>query len=664
MKRYIWGGTTLAVLLIMTTILGPQPFHLPLQNPPRIANLPGSNDLRMNAEKNRGTQTRAQVAAQDMAVTTALCVRDSRFALQHLANQMDHTADPAMRKKLLQDALQEHPQFRSLVLIALDGQKMTLGEFSKTERLQESIDGVKKTGQFYISDLYDGQGAHETRSPSKRADEKTSPHQPLLMSIGLPLMHNSKPAGTLAAEVEMGFLRSVADQVDDQMGTHSVIQNHDGDPVLMHPEQAISLGGKQLVQHGVDGTKWKASSFAVRQTAGDGRRNTVNNEVVVRFHTEPDAATLAKIKRDIQADIVRKNHAPTYVFRSQNMNTDQLMAYFQKFGVQLVEPNHRLRQNELPNDVLYQRYQWNFPKIQIENAWKFTTGDPHSIIAVVDTGVDLDHPEFQGQLIPGHNMIENTDVPQDDNGHGTHVSGVIVARTNNIEGVAGMNWTSKVMPVKALDADGSGSVFDIADGIRWAVDHGAKVINLSLGEYEDSAYLRDAIQYATSKDALVVAAMGNDDTSQSSFPAACPEVLAVCAVDQNGQRATFSNYGDHAGVSAPGVSIASTFPGHRYAAMSGTSMASPHVAGLAGLIRGLNPDLTANQVKDIIVRTATDIGPQGRDPYYGAGLINVNEAVKIAQNYQQSADLRDDQQQPEPVRKPWWWPFSRLFRTS
>lgn len=658
MKRFIWGGSTLAILLLMSTILGSQPFHPPLQHPARIAKWPGrtGNELRLNADKHRGQQTRAQIAAQDMAVTTALCVREFRFALQHLANLLDHTTDPALRSRLLQETMQEHPQFRSLLLIAPDGQTIGKGSFSKPERMQESVDGVRKTGQFYISDLYDAEHPQAARSTG-RPGEKTSPHQPLLMSIALPLLHKSQVAGTLAAEVEMGYLRSVADQVDDQMGTHSLIQNHDGDPVLLHPEQAGAWQEKQMVQHGVDGTKWRASSFTVRQTAGDGRKNKPNNEVVVQFHAEPDGPTLEKIKRDIQGEIVRKNHAPTYVFRSKNMSTDQLTAYFRSIGVKLVEPNYRLRQNELPNDVLYQRYQWNFPKIQIENAWKFSTGDPHSVIAVVDTGVDLDHPEFQGQLVPGHNMIEDTDTPQDDNGHGTHVSGVIVARTNNIEGVAGMNWSSRVMPIKALDADGSGSVFDIADGIRWAADHDAKVINLSLGEYEDSEYLRESIRYAAEKDVLVVAAMGNDDTSQASYPAAYPEVLAVSAVDENGQRATFSNYGEHTGVAAPGVSIASTFPGNRYAAMSGTSMASPHVAGLAGLIRALNPNLKADQVKDIIVRTAADLGPQGKDPYYGAGLINVSEALKIAQTYQQPTDLRNDRQS-KPIRKPWWWPFS------
>lgn len=644
MKRFLTGGATLAVLLMMATILGPKPFHLPLQNPPRIANFPRDHrDLQDN--KVKGMHTRAEIAAQDMAVTTALCVRDCRFALQHLANQLDHTTDPVMRNRLLQDTVKEHPQFRSIVLHAQGGQQTQRGTVVKSDKIKESLDGVKKTGQFYVTDLYDGTGSK----------------QQLLMSIALPLLHNSKPVGTLAAEVEMGYLRAVADHVDGEMGTHTVLQNHDGNPVLLHPEKPSTINQTNKVQRGVDGTKWKASSTSVGTEQRIKPAARPLNEVVVQFHSEPTATKLDQIKRDINGEILRKNHLPSYVFRSNTMNTGQLITYFKKLGVKMVEPNHRLRKNDTPNDQLYQRYQWNFPKIKMENAWQFTTGAPGSIIGVVDTGVDLEHPEFQGQLVPGHNVIADTDTPQDDNGHGTHVSGVVAARTNNIEGVAGMNWTSKIMPVKAMDADGSGSVFDIADGIRWAVDHGAKVINLSLGQYEDSNYLHDAIKYATSKDVLVVAAMGNDNTDQASYPAAYSEVLAVCAVDENGQRAEFSNYGNHAGVSAPGVSIASTFPDHRYAALSGTSMASPHVAGLAGLIRAINPNLSASQVKDVIMKTATDIGPDGKDPYYGSGLINVSNAVQRAQNYGPSKRLSPDRR-PAPVNnRPWWWPFRWIF---
>ncbi|WP_018131546.1 S8 family peptidase [Effusibacillus pohliae] len=649
MRRYLWAGATLAVLLAFTTVLGPRPFHLPLQNPPRIANYPGAPaDRPVDRARNlrahhTSPQGRAEIAAQDMAVTTALCVRDCRIALQQLANQLDHTTDPAMRSQLMKNAIQEHPQFRALVLHTSDGRAITQGTPTKPQFMRESVDGVRKTGEFYVTDLYDGPG---------QASQ-------LLMAIALPLVQGLQSAGILAAEAEMGYLRSVADRVDGQMGTQTHLQTKDGDQVLLHPEQPHVQGGDAASQN-VDGTKWHASSVTVRPPAENVKPRIKANEVLVQFHHEPDAATLSRIQTDINGTVVKRNHLPSFVFRSNSMTTEQLVDYFKKIGVRMVEPHRVMRHNSLPNDILYPRYQWNFPLIQIENAWNTTTGNPSTIIAVVDTGIDLAHPEFAGQLVTGHNMLNDSDNPQDDNGHGTHVAGVIAAKTNNIEGVAGMNWNSKVMPIKALGADGSGSVLDIADGIRWAVDHGAKVINLSLGEYEDSRYLHEAIQYAASKDVLVVAAMGNDDTDQPSYPAAYPEVLAVTAVDENRQRATFSNYGSNAGVAAPGVSIASTFPGHRYAAMSGTSMASPHVAGLAGLIRSVNPGLSADQVKDIILRSSTDLGPAGPDPYYGRGLINVNEAIRQAQAKAQ--DTAPSAQPPSPFRKtPWWWPLRRLF---
>ncbi|BCJ85088.1 S8 family peptidase [Effusibacillus dendaii] len=655
MKRYVWGSLTAALLVAMTAILGPRPFHLSLQNPPRIAELHRGNGPHLLNSANRtdmrahvtGTQTRADIAAQDMAVTTALCIRDCRTVLQHLANLLDHTTDAALRQKLITDALQEHRQFRSIVLRLPDGKNVSTGVSGQSQRLQESVQGVQKTGQFYATDLY---------------EDKTKQNK-LFVSMAVPMMHQYRSTGILAAEVEMGFLRDVADHVDGRMGTQTHLNTKDGEQVLFHPEQPPAIGGAKVASKDVDGTRWNTASHMIQSASQDGQPKRIHNEVVVQFHQEPDAAALQKILSDIDGKLVKRNHIPSFVFRSHSQSADQMIAYFKKMNVKMVEPNKKMRNNEVPNDPLYPRYQWNFPKIQIEHAWKYTTGNSHTIIAVVDTGVDADHPEFEGQLVAGHNMIDDSDNTADDNGHGTHVAGVIVARTNNVEGVAGMNWNSKVMPVKALDTDGSGTVYDIADGIRWAADHGAEVINLSLGEYENSSYLEQAIQYATSKDVLVVAAMGNDDTDKPSYPAAYPNVLAVTAVDQDGKRATFSNYGGHAGVSAPGVSIASTFPDSRYAAMSGTSMASPHVAGLAGLIRSINPNLHANEVRDIIQHTASDLGAPGQDPYFGSGLINVSKAIEESQRRAQRQNTTPDQN-PQPDRHPWWWPFRSLFGLS
>lgn len=151
----------------------------------------------------------------------------------------------------------------------------------------------------------------------------------------------------------------------------------------------------------------------------------------------------------------------------------------------------------------------------------------------------------------GYNVIDPASDPMDDVGHGTHVSGIIGALVNNNEGVAGISWYNKMLPVKALDKSGSGTTYSVAEGIIWAADNGAKVINMSLGNYADSQFLHDAVKYAFDKDVVLVAASGNDNTERPGYPAAYPEVLAVAATDSNLKRASYSNYGDYIDVAAP-----------------------------------------------------------------------------------------------------------------
>nr|WP_275983881.1 S8 family peptidase [Paenibacillus hamazuiensis] len=319
------------------------------------------------------------------------------------------------------------------------------------------------------------------------------------------------------------------------------------------------------------------------------------------------------------------------------------MDYFRKWDVVYAEPHFLYLTNDLPqtsantddsvfvpNDVLYSRYQWNLPLIETEKGWSLTKGSQDVVVAVVDTGVDLNHPDLKDQLVSGLNVVSPDSPPQDDVGHGTHVSGVISALVNNNLGVAGMSWYNRIMPVKVLDSSGAGSTYSVAQGIIWATDHGAKVINMSLGNYADAQFLHDAIRYAFDRDVVLIAASGNDNTDRPGYPAAYPEVFAVAATDSQKNKASFSNYGDYIDVAAPGVSIASTFPHNQYAALSGTSMASPHVTALAALIRSANPQLKNTEVMDIMRQTAQDLGPQGKDTYYGYGLIDVVKALESA----------------------------------
>ncbi|MCC3380052.1 S8 family peptidase [Paenibacillus farraposensis] len=363
------------------------------------------------------------------------------------------------------------------------------------------------------------------------------------------------------------------------------------------------------------------------------------NEIVVRFRHNPDQRQLREIARDLHSEPGRKL-GYTYVFHSDNMSFKELKQYFSsKWNPLYTEPHYMYLTNEtkllkpdgnIPNDLLFSRYQWNLPATETNRGWGLGKGSKNVVVAVVDTGVDLDHPDLKGQILSGHNVVKPSEKPYDDVGHGTHVAGIISALVNNGEGVAGMTWYNKVMPVKVLDQSGSGTTYSVAEGIIWAADHGAKVINLSLGNYAQAEFLHDAIKYAYDKDVVLVAATGNDNTERPGYPAAYPEVFAVSATDSSMHRASFSNYGDYVDVMAPGASIASTYPGNRYAALSGTSMASPHVSALAALVRSVNPDLTNKEVMDLMRSNVIDLGAPGHDKYFGYGQIDVYKTLKAA----------------------------------
>lgn len=308
-----------------------------------------------------------------------------------------------------------------------------------------------------------------------------------------------------------------------------------------------------------------------------------------------------------------------------------------------------------PNDSLYRRYQWNLPLIETEAGWNVTKGSQDVIVAVVDTGVDLNHSDLKNQLISGHNVVNPNAQPLDDVGHGTHVAGVIGALVNNNLGVAGMSWYNRIMPVKVLDQSGAGSTYAVAQGIIWATDHGAKVINMSLGNYADAQFLHDAIKYAYDRDVVLIAASGNDNTERPGYPAAYPEVFAVAAADSNKAKASFSNYGDYIDVAAPGVSIASTYPNNQYAALSGTSMASPHVTALAALIRSANPSLKNTEVMQLMRDTAMDIGPSGKDKYFGYGLIDVVAALKAAGGQAATTTQEGNAERNRPIDQQTGW---------
>jgi len=363
-------------------------------------------------------------------------------------------------------------------------------------------------------------------------------------------------------------------------------------------------------------------------------------EVVVQFSKPLTDEQMQQLKAEIDCANVKQMNS-TYIFVSDSIPTEELIAYFRKnWPIAFIEPHYIYLTNEeptaatiVPNDSLYSQYQWNLKNIQADSGWKLSKGTQDVSIAILDSGVQLNHPDLQERLLTGFNVNDSSSNASDDLGHGTHVAGIIGATADNYEGIAGLSWYNALLPVKVLNGSGAGSTYSVAQGIIWATDQGAKVINMSLGNYASGDFLHEAIKYAFEHDVVLVAATGNDNTNRPGYPAAYPEVFAVGATTSTQQRAAFSNYGDYIDVVAPGDSIASTYIGGQYAALSGTSMASPHVAALAGLIRSVNPALTNVEVMDIMRQTATDLGDEGYDQYFGYGEINVQKALATAASY-------------------------------
>lgn len=346
---------------------------------------------------------------------------------------------------------------------------------------------------------------------------------------------------------------------------------------------------------------------------------------------------------------------------------EALQAYLQRLDVEYAEPDYIASAFFVPNDP-YLNFQWHLDNytgsgINAKLAWDISTGT-NVVVAVVDTGVAYEDyfdglksyykaPDLASTcFVAGYDFINNDSHPNDDNSHGTHVSGTIAQSTNNGIGVAGVAHGACLMPVKVLDSNGSGAYSAVASGIRFAADNGAKVINLSLGGSASSQTLLDAIQYAYSKGVTIVAAAGNDGTSTISYPAAYNDyVIAVGATRYDTQKAPYSNYGAGLDVMAPGgdTSVDQNGDGYvdgvlqntfnpntknrkdfGYWFFQGTSMATPHVAGVAALVISKGSAVTPVDVRKAIETTARDLGVQGWDSTYGWGLVDAKAALQYS----------------------------------
>ncbi|HWR97822.1 MAG TPA: S8 family serine peptidase [Candidatus Methanoperedens sp.] len=312
-------------------------------------------------------------------------------------------------------------------------------------------------------------------------------------------------------------------------------------------------------------------------------------------------------------------------------------------GVEYAEIDHIVSAAVVPNDSWFPE-QWSLrntgqngckPDADVDapEAWQVTRGAASTIIAVIDSGIDLNHPDLSAKIVAGYDFVNNDHDPMDDHGHGTHVAGIAAARSNNGTGIAGICWGCTIMPLKVLRHTGLGEYSWMAAALVYAADHAAAVINMSITGTDDSITLHDAVRYAYRKNVPMVAATGNEGRGIPRFPAAYPEVIAVGSTECDDNRSSFSNYGNHLALVAPGAGILSTLWDDTYASWSGTSMATPHVAGVIGLMRSLRPSLSASLVRGILQSTADDeVGPRydppGWDSYFGNGRLNARAAVK------------------------------------
>jgi len=395
-------------------------------------------------------------------------------------------------------------------------------------------------------------------------------------------------------------------------------------------------------------------NFRSRET----QQRYASNEVLVKFKpslSENEVMSLIETYQSLKIKKIPKLNVYQIQIPEHYSVEEMVNAFDRNPDVQYAEPNYIAHITATPNDTLFQEQYalhntgqsigapgspsgTDRADIKAPEGWEETKGTNSTLIAILDTGIDLLHPDLQSKVLSGGRDFANDDFDaSDDHWHGTHVAGIAAAETNNTEGIAGVAWNCKLLPVKVLDENGDGYYSWIADGIRWAADEGADVINMSFGGPSEAGILAEALNYAKAAGVVLIASAGNEEDSVF-YPAAYDEYcIAVAATDYNDERPWWSNPGPEVDVAAPGVRIISCSPtwywgpgSFPYGYAEGTSQAAPHVAGLAALIKDLKPWLRVDEIMDIIRYTAEDVNSgtsPGFDEFIGYGRINMDRAL-------------------------------------
>jgi thermitase len=369
---------------------------------------------------------------------------------------------------------------------------------------------------------------------------------------------------------------------------------------------------------------------------GPGGAPYAAGELIVTYKEDVSKEKKGKVQREAKAaveDEVPEIDVQVLEFpelkdeRSRSVRVDDLESKKREVerdpAVESVDYNYIGRAGYTPRDPKF-RLQWGLRKTGFQKAWNRSRGGGVKV-AVIDSGLDVRHMEFRRKVAARWDFRNNNRTVEDMTGHGTHVSGIVAARTGNGRGVAGGCPGCKILSAKVIGAEGWYYYDDLVDAIIWSANKGAKVINISASGSASSDALRRAVYYASRKGALVVSISGNHGTSARAVPGAYRPVIAVASTDKYDRRARTSAYGGWVDVAAPGVGILSSVPGG-YGTYSGTSQAAPHVSAVAGLIAKKVQSRTV--IRRRILRTAQDLGPAGRDRYYGHGRIRADRAVR------------------------------------
>ncbi len=359
-------------------------------------------------------------------------------------------------------------------------------------------------------------------------------------------------------------------------------------------------------------------------------RESVSDRILVQHRMGLDPAAAERTFRAHKASMIA-HHASLgiSVLRVDPAHRDEIIRSLEASGqFNFVEPDYLAKVEMTPTDPGFAQ-QWHLATIQAPSAWNLTTGSS-TPIALVDSGVDPTHPDLGPKLVPGWNFLAGNTTVLDTMGHGTTTAGALAAIGDNGVGIAGVTWNNPIMPLIVVDSTGYASYSSIASAISYAADHGARIVNVSIGGTTPSSTLQNAVNYAWSKGTVVFASAGNGGQNAPYYPAGCQNAVAVGATDANDSVPYWSNYGSFVALTAPGVNIYTTASGGGYTYMSGTSYSSPIAAGVAALVLAQAPSLSASALVTLLEQNSDDLGTAGYDIYYGYGRVNAYRAVNAA----------------------------------